>query len=121
MKKLTICSKCIATGADTTGYKAQVMRPESSAAICAGARAGARSTRRTELRRMQMASKHPCSGCRYWRALCSPNKRKVCHYLLDNGHKRPCRPGKECTVKDTRKIERKRKWDYDAQKRKTAV
>lgn len=28
MKKLTICSKYVATGADTTGYKAQVMRPE---------------------------------------------------------------------------------------------
>ena len=28
MKKLIICSKCVATGADTTGYKAQVMRPE---------------------------------------------------------------------------------------------
>lgn len=26
MKKLTICSKCVATGADTTGYKAQPMR-----------------------------------------------------------------------------------------------
>lgn len=27
VKKLTICSKCIATGADTTGYKARPMRP----------------------------------------------------------------------------------------------
>lgn len=28
MKTLTICSKCAATGADTTGYLARVMRTE---------------------------------------------------------------------------------------------
>ena len=28
MKTLTICSKCVATGADTTGYQARVMRTE---------------------------------------------------------------------------------------------
>ena len=59
MKTLTICSKCAATGADTTGYLARVMRTEKSAAICAGERAGARCT----TRRMTMTKRNLCDTC----------------------------------------------------------
>ena len=37
-----------------------------------------------------------CIGCKYYRALYQVNT--MCHYILDEGRKRPCDPGKDCTV-----------------------
>lgn len=37
-----------------------------------------------------------CRGCRYYRAYYQVNT--MCHYILDEGRKRPCDPGKGCTV-----------------------
>lgn len=38
-----------------------------------------------------------CDGCVYWRE--AGTAINACHYLLDEGHKRPCVPGKNCTVR----------------------
>lgn len=43
--------------------------------------------------------KDPCGGCRYRRGYTSDNK--TCDYLLIEGHRRPCPPGAQCTVKKT--------------------
>ncbi len=45
-----------------------------------------------------------CSGCKYWRLLGGTGGGKACHYLLDNEMRRPCLPGKNCTVR----VEKKR-------------
>lgn len=46
----------------------------------------------------------PCKGCFYRRG--STEASKSCDYILIEGHRRPCPPGKGCTVK---KKERRRK------------
>lgn len=50
-----------------------------------------------QMREMQA----PCKGCIY--------HSNVCNYLFDTGHRRPCPPGKACTVKTTRNQKRPRK------------
>ena len=42
-------------------------------------------------------TKHPCAGCLHFYGRYHNNK--CCNYLFDTGHKRPCPPGEECTVK----------------------
>lgn len=45
-----------------------------------------------------MSQRHPCSGCRYlWRS--KTGGPPYCDYLRIMGHRRPCKPGKDCTVK----------------------
>lgn len=45
-----------------------------------------------------MSRNHPCSGCRYlWRERSGGTI--CCDYLRIMGHRRPCKPGAECTVK----------------------
>lgn len=44
---------------------------------------------------------HPCSGCAYWRMLRfglgpATGRTGACHYLLDNGRMRGCKPGAGC-------------------------
>lgn len=34
----------------------------------------------------------PCRGCYYWEG-------GICKYLIATGHKRPCPPGANCTVR----------------------
>ena len=44
-----------------------------------------------------------CIGCRHYRAIDTHNEKNrglVCHYLLDTGHRRPCKMGEGCTVKE---------------------
>jgi hypothetical protein len=40
-----------------------------------------------------------CFGCVYWR---SEYGSKYCNYIFDEGHRRPCMPGKDCTEKKTK-------------------
>ena len=40
---------------------------------------------------------HPCEGCIHLRG--RRNADATCYYLFDTGHRRPCPPGAECTVK----------------------
>lgn len=45
--------------------------------------------------------KNPCEGCKYW---FGNNEFSICcNYIFIKGHRRPCPPGNECTVKETRK------------------
>lgn len=50
---------------------------------------------------------HPCNGCHYWRwiGVC-----QACNYSLLTGHLRGCKPGSECTKKDSygRRTEKER-------------
>ena len=54
-----------------------------------------------------------CAGCIYYRLIYSPPER-CCYYLLDTGRKRPCGPGKDCTVKDTTKTRKRKGYTYAA-------
>lgn len=40
---------------------------------------------------------HPCKGCLHWYGGCFNNK--CCNYIFDMDARRPCPPGKRCTVK----------------------
>lgn len=40
-----------------------------------------------------------CEGCKYYARLGSGSSQMACHYLLIEGRRRPCDPGKDCTVK----------------------
>lgn len=42
-----------------------------------------------------------CEGCDYYFGSCS----KTCNYIFVTGHRRPCPPGKDCTVRMERKTE----------------
>lgn len=50
---------------------------------------------------MSVQNDPACEGCIYYKKL-DPNggnAQKACHYILVEGHRRPCDPGKDCTVK----------------------
>lgn len=51
-----------------------------------------------------MPKKHPCDGYYYWRHITSVLHKSSCScdYILIEHRKRPCPPGKDCTVKDMR-------------------
>ena len=41
-----------------------------------------------------------CNGCKHWRPLSNSGADKnCCHYILDEGHRRPC-PAENCTAYD---------------------
>ena len=42
-------------------------------------------------------NQHPCNGCRYFHGDYLYNR--CCNYIFVMGHRRPCLPGKDCTVK----------------------
>ena len=42
-----------------------------------------------------------CDGCKYWRTIDSGCM--SCNYLLDTARKRPCLPGRNCTVRVNKK------------------
>lgn len=51
---------------------------------------------------------HPCNGCIY---LYNPSGNRdsswrMCDYWELTGHRRPCKPGKDCTVKELGKTRR---------------
>lgn len=56
---------------------------------------------------------HPCAGCRYLfiPAGSQDSLWKLCNYWEDVGHRRPCKPGAECTVREQKKRRRKRRLD----------
>lgn len=66
----------------------------------------------TARERMDINDKHremqtPCVGCFYQRPLngngeCGDLACFACDYLLLTGRRRPCKPGKDCTVRDER-------------------
>lgn len=43
---------------------------------------------------------HPCSGCRYFFGTYLVNR--CCNYIFIEDRRRPCPPGKGCTVKELR-------------------
>lgn len=43
---------------------------------------------------------HPCEGCFHWRGWVWGSM--CCNYIFDTGHRRPCEPGEDCTVKRPR-------------------
>ena len=49
-----------------------------------------------------------CMGCYYYKPLNCPEMR-CCNYIFMTGHKRPCDPGKDCTVKVKNKRPKGRK------------
>lgn len=42
-------------------------------------------------------SDHPCEGCLHFYGAYKHNR--CCNYMFDTGHRRPCPPGDQCTVK----------------------
>ena len=38
-----------------------------------------------------------CNGCVYYRTINQGHEQRACHYLIDNGKRRPCDPGIACT------------------------
>lgn len=42
-----------------------------------------------------------CHGCKYYRMI--TDDLRYCSYILDENKRRPCPPGKGCTVKQTRR------------------
>ena len=46
-----------------------------------------------------------CEGCKYYHMV-SSGTCKYCNYIFVEHHKRPCPPGKGCTVREERE-----KWD----------
>ena len=40
-----------------------------------------------------------CEGCSYWRTIGCNAGKEACHYCFDTGERRPCLPGKNCTVR----------------------
>lgn len=48
-----------------------------------------------------------CDDCVYWAKLHEPYR--YCSYLLRTDKKRPCPPGEGCTVKVSRKVNRRKK------------
>ncbi len=50
-----------------------------------------------------------CNGCKYYHQIST--HLLGCHYIFMEGKRRPCDPGKDCTVKDTGKRRRKKKGD----------
>lgn len=56
--------------------------------------------------------KHPCNGCIYLEGCYEQSA--TCDYYLITGKRRPCEPGKGCTVRlETRKRKVKRKESSD--------
>ena len=57
---------------------------------------------------------HECDGCIYWRYLAGGTSKKTtrwgyaCHYLLDEGRRRGCEPGKDCSKRREADDESKR-------------
>lgn len=47
-----------------------------------------------------------CEGCHYYRCICTGWM--GCNYILLTGKKRPCPPGKDCTVKKEKRRRRKK-------------
>ena len=58
-------------------------------------------------RMVDFASDKFCDDCYWYKPVY--NGFRCCHYLLMTGKKRPCPPGKDCTVKVTVKVKRRRK------------
>ena len=55
---------------------------------------------------MEKADIKNCKNCYYFKQL-YPGGERCCHYILIEGKRRPCPPGKDCTVKNTIKVYRK--------------
>ncbi|MCD7755514.1 MAG: hypothetical protein LUJ09_04175 [Firmicutes bacterium] len=54
----------------------------------------------------------PCSGCAYYYG--NSESDVCCNYLLKTGKRRPCPPGKDCTV---RKVSRNKKSKMEENKK----
>ena len=57
-----------------------------------------------------MAKDPNCADCFYYRCC---NIDWYCSYIFMTGSRRPCPPGKECTVKVSRKVNRRKKVKVD--------
>lgn len=55
---------------------------------------------------MAKAKKHPCEGCKYlWNR--SDGLWAMCNYWEDTGRLRPCKGGKDCTVREKGEVKRR--------------
>lgn len=68
------------------------------------ARCAAERSRKNMCRAQTPAIPNPnsqyCKGCRYWDGNSGCH---CCNYIFIEGHRRPCPPGKECTVRKAKK------------------
>lgn len=53
---------------------------------------------------VEISKKHPCYGCKY--SCTGFGSYIYCEYIFITGHRRPCPPGKDCTVKDEKKVKK---------------
>jgi hypothetical protein len=60
-----------------------------------------------------------CSDCFYYKTIWGDELR-CCHYLLITNHKRPCDPGRGCTVKISEAKKRRQKKGTDHGKTENA-
>jgi len=50
-----------------------------------------------------------CKDCSYFHGQFDENC--CCNYIFEEGHRRPCPPGAQCTVKKPRERARRMRWD----------
>jgi len=53
----------------------------------------------TSGRKKTRLREHPCKGCVHWYGAYPYGI--SCNYIFDTGHRRPCEPGENCTVRET--------------------
>lgn len=63
--------------------------------------AGEKTPRRAPKLRDEFKQQKGCEGCAYWRTI--DGYYSCCHYYLDNYIRRPCKPGRGCKVRVTRR------------------
>ena len=51
-----------------------------------------------KLRNIAVVNDRYCKGCKYYRAL-TTGEQHYCNYIFAEDKKRPCDPGKDCTVR----------------------
>lgn len=47
-----------------------------------------------------------CEGCAWYRPLYTDKNEKACHYMYDTFQRRGCPPGKGCTKREEKKVEK---------------
>ena len=67
-----------------------------------------------------MNKKHPCAGCFYWRQT-GNGVTTSCDYILITHTRRPCPPGKDCTVRKRRRKKAGGKQENEAREEVVAI
>lgn len=61
-----------------------------------------RSRRKQKTMNLPVENDKYCMGCRYYRMI-NGGEQMYCSYIFEEDRKRPCDPGKDCTVKKKRR------------------